>query len=510
MASRRDELSAHTFARKRTLAAFLQPESGVSDEGAPRPVRAVVPGAVMSVVLVAGCIAWGAIAPSAPPGWDKPGEHIIVDTDSTTRYVVTNDKNAAGERVKKLHPVLNYASAKLVLDQGKGEVIEVSGKDIDESGIAHGATIGIPYAPDRLPDPEDAGTPKEWAVCEKPGAQSGGEPQQGVFVLGGKQRQSLHTKNRLGNGQVLYVEDSETGDQYLVDGKGTKLMLGGDAGRKNPVGRNLLRDLVLRNVGQPQKVSSEWLSSLRSGEPLVNPTLDGESGGPTSVDGLPEDAAHVGMVLKANDASTNYYVVLQDRVQRISPLLAQLYMGFQKIQPDRKPVPVSSLDMAQIPGSSSFDSGGNGWPDGVVTQVNRADSSIGGKSRTTSCSIYTGKMRANGQPELAAWAGAGYPQDIVDDAAGAYVTSGSGLLFQEVSGSKGGGGTQYLLTDSGLRYAMAGGGQTTGGQADASKAARTRLGYEKVDIAQVPSSWAAFLPKGPGLDTKNAQQEQGM
>ncbi|HWM37446.1 MAG TPA: type VII secretion protein EccB, partial [Streptomyces sp.] len=154
MATRRDELSAHTFARKRTLAAFLQPESRVSDEEAPRPVRALMPSIVVGLVLVAGSIAWGAIAPSAPKGWDTAGEHIIVDSDSTTRYVVLPKKTKSGNKIKQLHPVMNFASAKLVLDKGKGEVIEVSGKDIDESSMARGATIGIPYAPDRLPSKE--------------------------------------------------------------------------------------------------------------------------------------------------------------------------------------------------------------------------------------------------------------------------------------------------------------------------------------------------------------------
>lgn len=500
MASRRDELSAHTFARKRTLAAFLQPESGISDEGAPRPVRAVVPGAVMSIVLVAGFIAWGAIAPSAPPGWDTPGEHIIVDKDSTTRYVVLKDK--------QLHPVLNYASAKLVLNQGKGKVVEVSGKDIDESGKPHGATIGIPYAPDRLPDAKDAGAPKEWAVCEKPGTQSGGEPQQGVFVLGGKQRQSLHGKNRLGEGQALYVEDSKTGVQYLVDGRGTRFKL---ESHGDPARRKVLVTSILRNMGEPQKVSTEWLESLREGEALDFPNLRAASGSPSQVSGLPEGANRVGRVLRTAGTNSDYYLVLKDRVQKVTPLMAKIAMGGQGID---EPDEITTLDIERVlqnlPGAAAQPEAGHLWPKNVLTQVNTKSEAIGGKSRTTSCSIFTGKVNGKGQAYRAAWAGPAFPQHLVDDSAGAYVTSGSGLLFQETGGAKSGGGTQYLLTDSGLRYALRGGGQTTGGQADASKAARARLDYQKTKVAQVPARWAAFLPKGPALDTKDASQEQGM
>src|SRR5918999_369394 len=117
MAKRRDELAAYTFARKRTVAAFLAPSPGGSEEGAPRPVRTVMPSLAVGIVLVIGFIAWGVIKPSAPKGWDTPGEYIIVDSDSTTRYVVLNDETSNGKKTKTLHPVLNYASAKLLLDK---------------------------------------------------------------------------------------------------------------------------------------------------------------------------------------------------------------------------------------------------------------------------------------------------------------------------------------------------------------------------------------------------------
>lgn len=495
---RRDELSAHTFARKRTLAAFLQPESRVSDEEAPRPVRAMMPSTVMSVVLVVGCIAWGAIAPSAPPGWDTAGEHIIVDTDSTTRYVVLAEEGKDGKKVKQLHPVLNFASAKLVLDKGKGEVIEVAGEDIDASGIARGATIGIPYAPDRLPPKADAEEPKEWAVCEKPGAGSGGQPQQGVFVLGGHDKDALKGKSRLAQGEALFVQDAETGDQYVVDGNGTKLMLDGLEGKTNTVNRSLLTKLVLRDPGQPQMVSPQWLSTLRPGDPVEFPDLTSGAGTPVQFSGaagLPEEARRVGMVLKSTASGVDfYYVVVGDGLQQTSALYAKLMMGGLDLQ--EEPVSVKQLEVAETEAASSdVETGGKGWPEDVLTQVNRAAEGIGSTSRTVSCSVYSGKIK-NGAPELAAWAGNDYPANIVAGTASAYVSPGSGLLYQEFTGT-GGGGQRYLLTDSGLRYAL-------GGKASA------RLDYDKVKVAGVPQNWSALLPKGPTLDEESASQEQGM
>jgi hypothetical protein len=174
----------------------------------------------------------------------------------------------------------------------------------------------------------------------------------------------------------------------------------------------------------------------------------------------------------------------------------------------QKPISVSELQVANAGAENNEASGGKGWPEDVLNPVNRGAEGIGSTPRTVSCSVYTGKM-SGGAPKLAAWAGPEYPANIVDGAASAYVSSGSGLLYREFSG-KGGGGTRFLLTDSGLRYALqnSGSGQQAGG--DKEKDAQLRLGYEKAKIARVPQSWSSLLPKGPTLDATSASQEQGL
>ncbi|MFD0603539.1 type VII secretion protein EccB [Streptomyces aureus] len=111
MASRRDELNAYTFAKRRTLASFLQPSPSGSEEGAPKPLRAVLPGVIVGVVVLAVFGAWGMFKPTAPPKWDELHKNVIVASKSTTRYVVLRTDGK-----KQLHPVLNMASAKLLVD----------------------------------------------------------------------------------------------------------------------------------------------------------------------------------------------------------------------------------------------------------------------------------------------------------------------------------------------------------------------------------------------------------
>jgi ESX secretion system ATPase EccB len=526
MAKRRDELAAYTFARKRTVAAFLAPSPGGSDEGAPRPVQMVMPSLAVGVVLVVGFIAWGVIKPTAPAGWDTPGEYIIVDSDSTTRYVVLDDKATNGKETPTLHPVLNYASAKLLLDKGKGSVIEVPGKEIDKSGIPHGATLGIPYAPDRLPDKDDVQKPKTWAVCEQPAAGSADAVERAVFVLDAGDAKVLAGDGKVDAHEALYVVDPTTKREYLVDGQGNAFQLGGSSGLDNTK-MEQLRAAVIGTTARAQPVSQQWLNTLNPGTAITFPDVP-SAGAQTTVSGLPPQARTVGRILKAQDAQgTQYYVVLQDRVDAITPFVANLLKSSSSAQAAYGTDPITDIQVdtqaiiAANGGRADNFYADKGWPQTVPRQAN-ASTTVTGDGRTTSCSVYDGTFGADNKPQLAAWAGTAYPKKVVADSLSAYVSSGSGLLFQEVTGAAQGGGATYLLTDTGLRYSLPSNNDSTAGSAASTSSsssssqgasetdkARTRLGYETVsNPAVVPQTWATFIPKGPTLDTNSAAQPQ--
>lgn len=72
MASRRDELNAYTFAKRRTVAAFLQPSATGTEEGAPRPLRAVVPGLIAAAVVLMRLRRLGHVQADGPQGLGGP------------------------------------------------------------------------------------------------------------------------------------------------------------------------------------------------------------------------------------------------------------------------------------------------------------------------------------------------------------------------------------------------------------------------------------------------------
>src|SRR5205823_8000537 len=102
----------------------------------------------------------GLIFPAAGSGWQKPGV-LIVEKETGTRYLYVSGR---------LHPVLNLASVRL-LTQGQPTVESVSSRAL--AGLPHGTPLGIPGAPDSLPDPArllSAG----WLICAGAGTDGTG------------------------------------------------------------------------------------------------------------------------------------------------------------------------------------------------------------------------------------------------------------------------------------------------------------------------------------------------
>ncbi|MFE9651198.1 type VII secretion protein EccB [Streptomyces sp. NPDC006365] len=507
MASRRDQLNAYTFAKRRMLAAFLQPSPDGSEEGAPRPLRSILPGVIVGVIVLAVFGAWGMFKPTAPKGWNEPKAKVIVASDSTTRYVVLK----TGKQVQ-LHPVLNMASAKLLLDEGQGDVVTVEESVLDNGKIPHGVTIGIPYAPDRLPSASEAGSEKRWAVCERPSV--GGESiQKAALVLASRDMKATEGKGeKLAGGQLLYVAGPD-GDRYVVDA----------SGRSYPIGTSdeLLLRAVVGSGRQPQKVSKEWLDTLHRGDPISFPEITGQVGTAADAPGqLDETTDKVGMVLKASDLNSDqYYVVLPGRVAPVSAFVAQLLLFSEDLASLGQAGRAKEMSPGAIVPGKPFGTEYT-WPTEDPQPVNEASGAAG--SRSTVCNVLRDVKAGSGATTLSTWAGTDFPAKLPTGSSSAYVTPGSGQLYRQFQGEETKAGPVFLVTDTGLRYVLqsnadsgtddAGIGTTDKDREQAqqeAEQAQIRLGYKDVDAAPIPAAWSEFLPTGPRLSTTAARQPQG-
>ncbi|USQ83817.1 type VII secretion protein EccB [Streptomyces phaeoluteigriseus] len=507
MASRRDQLNAYTFAKRRMLAAFLQSSPDGSEEGAPRPLRSVLPGIIVGVIVMAVFGAWGMFKPTAPKGWDEPNAKVIVASKSTTRYVVLKTDGQV-----QLHPVLNMASAKLLLADGQGDVVTVAESVLDKGKIPHGVTIGIPYAPDRLPPASEAGTGKRWVVCERPGAGGGGSVQKAALVLSARDMKVTDDKGRLRGGQLLYVTDPQ-GKRYVVD----------KSGAVYPVDKSdeLLLRAVVGSGREPQRVSAEWLATLHPGDAISFPAITGQPGTAAGAPGqLDASVNKVGMVLKAFDNNTEqYYVVLPGRVAPVSAFIAQLLLFSEELAPLGQAGQAHEVSPGAIVPGQAFGTEHN-WPTGDPAPVNEASAASG--SRSTICNVLRDVDADSGATTLSTWVGTDYPAKLPTGSSSAYVTPGSGQLYRQFQGEQTKTGPVFLVTDTGLRYVLqsnadsatddAGIGTTAKEREQLQREAQqaqNRLGYKDVDPAPIPAAWSEFLPTGPRLSTAAARQPQG-
>ncbi|MEU8528682.1 MULTISPECIES: type VII secretion protein EccB [Streptomyces] len=501
MAARRDELGAYTFAKRRTVAAFLRPSPSGTDDGAPAPLRAVVPSIVAGALLLAGFGAWGMLQPKAPKGWDTPGTRVVVGKQSTTRYVVLTTGEGKDRRTL-LHPVLNLASARLLLDPSAFDVVQVDDEVLDAGRPPRGPILGIPYAPDRLPTEDEAGRAKRWAVCAQPGGSATASVQKAAFVLAERDFPRTEGRGRkLAAGEVLYVKGQKGALRYLVDATGTKYQV-----RGAPAESAHLATVLVGVNREPQSVTDDWLATLHTGSPVDFPVLPGRVGAPAGIGGgLSETEDRVGMVLRAGTgAGPQHYVVLPGKVQPVSDFTAWLLVHSpqtQALDMDGRPTEVGSADFP--PDTTAFGTE-HRWPVGRVRQVNGTD---GEGARDTVCSVLRA-VDGKGRTTLSTWAGTEYPAEIAAGGPGTYVTPGSGLLYTQVrSGGTGSDGSLFLVTDTGLRYAVRTNGEGQAGEIRSE--ARIRLGYGDVTPALVPAAWSDFLSKGPRLDTDGARRPQG-
>ncbi|MHB9858684.1 type VII secretion protein EccB [Streptomyces sp. YIM S03343] len=510
MASRRDQLNAYTFAKRRMLASFVQSAPDASDESAPRPLRAVLPGMIVAVVVMAVFGAWGMFKPTAPQGWDDPGKKVIIASKSTTRYVVLKT-----DKKIQLHPVLNMASAKLVLDDSQGavDVVTVDESILDNGKIPHGVTIGIPYAPDRLPSDKEAGADKRWVVCERPSG-SGSSIQKAAFVLAERDMKKTEgTRQPLHGGELLYVTTPDD-TRYIVDSKGSAYEVD-----KND--ELLLRTLV-GSGREPQRVSQDWLETLHPGDPITFPKVDGQIGSPAGVSGTLTDAANkVGMVLRApNGARQQYYLVEAGKVAPVSDFTAQLLLNSKDLVGLGQASTALDVSAGAFAPSATAFASDKKWPSLKPVAVNEAGIADG--SRNTVCNILEDVDGGSGTTTLSTWAGTDFPATLATGSSSAYVTPGSGQLYRQFKGTETDAGPVFLVTDTGLRYALqsnddsatddAGIGTTAKEREQLqqeAKLAQTRLGYAGVKPAPIPAPWSKFLPTGPRLSTAAARQPQG-
>jgi type VII secretion protein EccB len=476
MQSKRDQVQAHRFLMNRLSAAILQGEPDAPSTPMRRFSMGTFGGAMIAVLLIAGSTAMGLLFHGSSTAFREPGA-IIVEKETGNRFLLLDGA---------LHPVLNNTSARL-LTGGEGHVVSVSAKSLKD--LPHGLPVGIPGAPDDLPDPAHL-TGNQWLVCSPSYPDPSGAARPALTVLLGAEP----TAAPLGKDQGALVRTPD-GSTYL-------------AWRDRRFRVPSSATLVALGYGnaQPFPVAAQWLNALAAGTDLVAPNIAGRGELGRAIGDVRARIGQV-FVLRTLGSDDTFFVLGPDGLAATTAMTADLLLGDPNNAAAAYPgataraieisatvasanataslkeadsLPIAPPDLVDAGGGP----GGAGGGLGSAPCVHLVFDSVQGPT-TDIVVVNTGDLPVP-PPADPAGSGSGQGVDLVS------VAPGSGMLAVDLAAPGVTGGTRYLVTDLGVRYPLP------------SSDAAQLLGYGSVTPAPVPSTILALLPVGRPLSAADA------
>ena len=460
----RAQVNGYRFMIRRLEHALVRRDVRMIDDPMRSQTNALAVGAVLAVVILAGCAIWGMIRPQGAIG----DSVIVVGKNSGALYVVVADR---------LHPVLNLASARLIT--GKSD----SPRSVADKKLAtypRGPLLGIPGAPSALPGPA-VGT-RVWTVCDQVESSSGG---------GGSVRLSVITAPPPGPGAavpasrhtaLLISQADKTFLVYRPDGDGSAVRAEVDLNSVE------VRSVLRLDGIEPRPVSSGLLALFPEVPPIAVPTIAGK--GRKGV--LTEPGVTVGSVVRsvAVDDTVSYYVVLPGAVQKVGRVAAEI-LRTADARGSGAVTTVPPARIAALPTTSELPV--DDFPSLVPTVASVENQSVVCQSWSPASGATPGTMTMllgsavpvpdGAFPVSVAGADGGGP--AVDSV---YVRPGSGepVIVTGAETRSPRAESRYYIGDSGVRY----------GVADQQTA--TVLGLTQ-DPVPVPWPIVSLLPAGPTL-----------
>jgi type VII secretion protein EccB len=497
MWSRRDQIQAYQFLRRRTVSAVLVGDANHPESPTRRTVIGLMVGCIVLLLVLAGFGIAGLLRSGSSTAWQKAGA-VVVEKETGARFI-RDDQGA-------LHPVLNYASAQLITG-GSGDLVRVSRKSLAAAG--RGQPVGITGAPDSLPA-ADRLVKDPWTACSST-AQADGptDPPRLSVILGRAAPDSRSIV--LGKGAAVVVKAGST--VYLVaDGQRFRV-------------RDNQPDQVLQALGlatAPQvNVSAGWVATLPAGPDLGHLQVPGRGQVSQAVPGVQARVGQVFVQKIAGDPAPQYLLLLPDGLARISITQARLVLGDPKSAAAYPSGPVAERGLAPAllararlsaadvaaeeyparpPDALDFTQANEvtlcarpqGFRSGVPAMTISLNFALPAPSGARPITVTKPPGQpSGGQP--------GQPPGPAPVTAGTVlVAPGAGAVVRSVPAQDVTTGPVYLVTDLGRRYALP--------DAEASRA----LGYGRVSPVPMPASVIDLLTEGPALDRAAANLEPGL
>jgi type VII secretion protein EccB len=448
VADSRDTLQAYRFVNRRVATALLEGDA----ESGNRPLARLGLGSYAGIFLtiallgIAGVI--GVVRPAASTAWQEPGS-FIVEEETGVRFVYLDGI---------LHPVLNYASAKLLLGN-RLQVVTAAQRSLQTA--PRGPIIGIPTAPDSLPDAAHiVGT--SWSVCAM-GSAADDQPYRTAMFPG-----------RAAVGTTMADDDAylalTTSGRYSLIWSGHAFAI---------------PDMWLAALGYPPAtalpVGDDFVAALPAGQQIAPPEVPrlGQSG--PALPGAAEPTV-IGTIYA--DQTNTYHLMTQDGLATLTLLQAQLLLADPRLTAayagsNPSPLPISQVQMTAITEVPLPALGAGAAAPTTVPELTAVPDGV-----QQLCVRYADQQ----VPQIALG-----PADEVSMVTGlVQLPTGSGALVAARPDPETPGATVYLVTDTGTRFPVA------------DRPALDQLGLAGVTVAQLPATLVGLLPAGVLLSEEAA------
>ncbi len=465
MWTQRDQIQAYQFLRRRLVSALVSADANHPTSPSRRLIMGTAMGVAAVLLVSAGFGVAGFLHPASTVDWRKGGQ-VIVEKETGARYVLGQDN--------RLHPVLNYTSARLLAGGDCKATVTVAASKL--AGAPRGEPLGIPGAPDSLPAADRLVT-GPWTVCSQTSSDQPSDAAPTATVLVGPPSAG----STLPDGRAVLVAEP-SGGRFVVTG-----------GLRYRLASSSAAVALGYSATPPVPVSPAWVSAVPAGPDLTTIAIKGSGAAGPAVGGR---ATRVGQVLQvATITAPSYYVVQPDGLSAISQTAAALVLG----DPDSRsayagasvaPILASAAAVAGAPRATEV------LPDGYPSPLAVPFAPPAGPVVLCASGSGAGATRFTISATLPTSAPVvtldrGSAPLVADQA---YLPPGTGALVAAVQAPGAPAGTTYLITDAGLKFPVR----------DA--AAVQALGYANVKPTPVAVSLLALFPTAVTLDPAAAQQ----
>ncbi|MEV6636914.1 type VII secretion protein EccB [Actinoplanes sp. NPDC051470] len=466
MESRKDQVHAYFYIVSRLNAAVMRGRPDPHEPPNYRPVLGFVIGMLLAVVIAGGFGIYGIFRPGGDKSWRQSGVVIAV-RETGGRYLLLDGQ---------LRPVLNYASARLVLGSGTdARIVQVSRNSI--KGLPVGTPIGIAGAPDSVPAANRLYT-GPWTVCAQPPTPAG-EPAT-TLILG-----DAAAPAPLGTKQAFLVQTADR-QAYLV-WQGRRFRVAGPAA------------VALGYAAvDPVMVTPAWLNPIPSGRDLAFPPVPARGRPGPVIGGRPSVIGQIFEVRNAVNGTTEQFLARSDGFVRLSRTVAALALadpGIRLAYPGGavSPIPVrpDELALATVAKSTEFV---DGYPPDPPAPLNGGGGMpcVGYRTAGKTVIVTLSQIKADAAAGALLVPRAVTSAGTVDRV---LIAAGTGVLARNPYAPGTAGGALFLVSEYGAKFPLPPAGVEA-------------LGYAGSPPIDVPAELLELLPTGTVLDPAAALRSQ--